>query len=291
VSGRRPGEGQAGGSWAWRRRRLRPLVVAGLAAAAVALYLFPLYWMVISGFKTQAEIFADPPTFFPRAPNLDAFRDIVLRENVLRYLRNSVMIAAPVTILTAALSAMGAYAMARLKSRLVDVALVTVLLLQVFPEALLATPIFIIFKSLGLVDTLAGVVLATSARALAFALVILRPMVRQIPIQLEEASRVDGCTTWQTFRLVVLPLMRVPIAVVAAITFAQAYGQFVYPLTLLSGQELQPGTVGLYGFIGAEVQDWHRVMAFATLFVMPILVLFLVLQRRIVSGLTAGALR
>lgn len=282
---------RSGGGWSRLRRRLRPLVYAALAAATVALYLFPLYWMAISGFKTQAEIFADPPTFLPVAPSLDAFRDIVLRENVLRYLRNSVMIALPVTVLTTVLSAMGAYAMARLKSRLVDVALVTVLLLQVFPEALLATPIFIIFKGLGLVDTLAGVVLATSARAVAFALVILRPMVRQIPIQLEEASRVDGCTTWQTFRLVVLPLMRVPLTVVAAITFAQAYGQFVYPLTLLSTQELQPGTVGLYGFIGAEVQDWHRVMAFATLFVMPILILFLVLQRRIVSGLTAGALR
>jgi multiple sugar transport system permease protein len=280
MSGRRP-----------TLRRLRPYLVSGIAVAAVAIYLFPLYWMAISGFKTQSEIFSDPPTFVPMAASLEAYRDIVLRENVLRYLRNSVMIALPVTVLTTILSAMGAYALARLQSRLVDIALVTILLLQVFPEALLATPIFIIFKYLGLVDTLLGVVLATSARALAFALVILRPMVRQIPLQLEEASRVDGCTTWQTFRLVVLPLMRVPLSVVAAITFAQAYGQFVFPLTLLSDHQLQPGTVGLYGFIGAEVQDWHRVMAFATLFVLPILILFLALQRRIVSGLTAGALR
>jgi multiple sugar transport system permease protein len=269
----------------------RGVAIAAIMWLAVALYLFPLYWMAISGFKTQSEIFADPPTFIPVLPNLDAFRDIVLRENVLRYLRNSVMIAAPVTVVTVILGAMGAYAMARLASRLVDAALVTVLLLQVFPEALLATPIFIIFKMLGLVDTLLGVVLATSARALAFALVILRPMMRQIPVELEEASRVDGCTPWQTFRLVALPLMRVPLTVVAAITFAQAYGQFVYPLTLLSDHRLQPGTVGLYGFIGAEVSDWHRVMAFATLFVLPILILFLALQRRIVSGLTAGALR
>jgi multiple sugar transport system permease protein len=142
-----------------------------------------------------------------------------------------------------------------------------------------------------LLNTLLAVVLATSARSLAFGLVILRPMVRQIPYELEEASRVDGCTQWQTFRLVVLPLLRVPLMVVAAITFAQAYGQFVYPLTLLSAQEVQPGTVGLYGFIGAEVADWHRVMAFASVFVVPVLLLFLALQSRIVSGLTAGALK
>ena len=116
-------------------------------------------------------------------------------------------------------------------------------------------------------------------------------MFRQLPGELEEASRVDGCTAWQTFLRIVLPLMRVPLLVVGAITFTQAYGQFVYPLTLLSTQELQPGTVGIYGFIGAEVADWHRVMAFASLFVLPVLLMFLLLQSRIISGITAGALK
>jgi len=275
-----------------RWRSLRAQWPSLVAAVAVAFYLFPLYWMLVSGFKTPAEIVANPPSLFPRTLSLDAFRNVILQENVLRYLRNSITIAIPVTIVTTALAAIGAYAMARLRSRrLVEFTLVLVLLLQVFPEALLATPVFIIFKSLGLLNTLLAVVLATSARSLAFGLVILRPMVRQIPFELEEASRVDGCTPWQTFRLIVLPLLRVPLLVVAAITFAQAYGQFVYPLTLLSAQEVQPGTVGLYGFIGAEVADWHRVMAFASIFVVPVLLLFLALQSRIISGLTAGALK
>jgi multiple sugar transport system permease protein len=271
--------------WVWR---YGPTV---LACAGLAIYLFPIYWMMISGFKTQAEIFSDPPTLFPRNPSLDAFRYVLLQENILRYFRNSVVIAVPVTVITLVLSTVGAYAMSRLRTRLVDVALITVLLLQVFPEALLATPVFLIFKSIGLVNTIPAVVLATSTRSLAFALVILRPMFRQVPIELEEASKVDGCSQFQTFRYVVLPLMRVPLLVVGAITFAHAYGQFVYPLTLLSSHELQPGTVGIYGFIGAEVADWHRVMAFASLFVIPILILFLVLQNKIVSGITAGALK
>ncbi len=269
-------------------RRHWPTLVAGLG---VGLYLFPIYWMLISGFKTQGEIFSDPPTFIPRAPTLEAFHFVILRENLLRYLRNSLMIAAPVTLITLFLSAMGAYAMSRLKTRFVDAALVAVLLLQVFPEALLATPVFIIFKSIGLVNTMTAVVLATSTRSLAFALIILRPMFRQVPIELEEASYVDGCGQLQAFLRIVLPLMRVPLLVVGAITFAQAYGQFVYPLTLLSSQELQPGTVGIFGFIGAEVADWHKVMAFSSLFVIPILTLFLVLQNKIVSGITAGALK
>jgi multiple sugar transport system permease protein len=273
------------------KRRVLRYVPTLIAIASVAVYLFPLYWMLISGFKTQAEIFADPPTFWPRNPTLESFRTVIGEQNIARYLRNSVMIAAPVAGITVMLSAMGAYAMSRMRSRLVDVVLVIVLLLQVFPEALLATPVFVIFRAIGLVNSILAVVLATSARSVAFALVILRPMFRQVPIELEEASRVDGCTQFATFWRIVVPLMRVPLLVVGAISFAQAYGQFVYPLTLLSSQDLQPGTVGIFSFIGAEVADWHHVMAFSSLFVIPLLVMFLLLQSRIVSGLTAGALK
>jgi multiple sugar transport system permease protein len=257
----------------------------------VAIYLFPIYWMFASGLKTSAEIFANPPTLVPRSPSLDSFYYVFQRENILRYLRNSITIAAPVTILTLLLGTMGAYAMSRLRTRLVDVALITVLMLQVFPEALLATPMFIIFRTLDILNTFGAVILATTSKTLAFALVILRPMFRQVPIELEEASRVDGCGPLQTFWMIVLPLMRIPIIVVGTITFVQAYGQFVYALTLLSEQQLQPATVGIYGFVGAEYADWHRVMAFSSVFVLPIITVFLLLQRKIVAGLTAGALK
>ena len=270
---------------------LRRYAPTAITLVCVAVYLFPLYWMLISGFKTQAEIFADPPTFWPRYPTLDSFRVVVVEQNIVRYLRNSLIIAAPVAGVTIVLSAMGGYAMSRMRSRLVDVALVVILLLQVFPEALLATPVFVIFRAVGLVNSILAVVLTTSARSVAFALVILRPMFRQVPIELEEASCVDGCTPFGTFWRIVVPLMRVPLLVVGAISFAQAYGQFVYPLTLLSSQDLQPGTVGIFSFIGAEVADWHHVMAFSSLFVIPLLAMFLLLQRKIVAGLTAGALK
>ena len=262
-----------------------------IAVAGVAVYLFPIYWMFTSGLKTSAEIFVTPPTLFPQEPSFAAFTYVFARENVLRYLGNSLSIAIPVTLLTAAMGACGGYALSRLKSRLVDAALVAILMLQVFPDALLATPMFIIFKTLGLLNTFAAVILATTSKTLAFALVILRPMFRQVPVELEEAALVDGCGAFQAFRLIVLPLMRVPLMVVCALSFVQAYGQFVYALTLLSRQDLQPATVGIYSFVGAEYADWNRVMAFSSVFVVPILILFLALQRRIVAGLTAGALK
>jgi len=279
-----------------RALRRLPLIRRGwlytiVAVAGVAIYLFPIYWMFVSAFKDSAEIFANPPTLVPRHPSLGAYQYVFWRENVLRYLRNSLTIAIPVTLLTVAMGAAGGYALSRLRSRLVDAALLIVLLLQVFPDALLATPMFIIFRNIGLINSFAAVILATTSKTLAFALVILRPLFRQVPIELEEASMVDGCGQWQTFCRIVLPMMQIPLVVVGAISFVQAYGQFVYALTLLSGQDLQPATVGIYSFIGAEYADWHRVMAFASVFVAPILVLFLLLQRRIVSGLTAGALK
>jgi multiple sugar transport system permease protein len=273
------------------RRTRRHLAFTVVAFAGAAIYLFPIYWMLISGFKSPSEIFANPPSFFPKAPNLEAFYSVFVQENIARYLVNSVIIAVPVTLLTLALGAIGAYAMSRMRSRLVDVALVMVLLLQVFPEALIATPIFIIFKWLGLLNTFLAVILATTSKTLAFALVILRPMFLQVPSELEDAAHVDGCTRFQAFWRIVMPLMRAPLLVVGAISFAQAYGEFVYPITLLNQQNLQPGSVGIYAFIGAEFADWHRVMAFASIYVLPILAMFLLLQRKIVSGLTAGALK
>lgn len=267
------------------------LAYTAAGGAFVLVYLFPIYWMFISGFKSSAEIFANPPTFFPRAPSVEAFEYVFFRENVLRYLRNSLIIAVPVTILTVVLGSMGAYAMSRIHSRIVDLALIAVLLLQIFPDALLVTPMFIIFRTMDLLNTYAAVILAATSKTLAFALVILRPLFKQMPIELEEASVVDGCNRFQTFWHIVLPVMRVALVVVAAISLVQAYGQFVYALTLLSEQELQPATVGIYGFVGAEYADWHRVMAFSSIFVLPILVLFLALQNKIVSGLTAGALK
>ena len=277
---------------AWLRLpRGNSLVWTVVGVLGVALYLFPIYWMFVSGLKTASEIFANPPTLFPRNPTLDTFEYVIVRENVLRYLRNSLTIALPVTAITLVLGSMGGYAMSRIRSRIVDVALMTVLLLQVFPEALLATPMFIIFRTLEILNTFTAVILATASKTLAFALVILRPMFQQVPVEIEEASLVDGCSQFQSFWRIVLPLMRVPLIVVGSLSFVQAYGQFVYAFTLMSRNELQPATVGIYSFVGAEYADWHRVMAFSSMFVLPILVVFLLLQNKIVAGLTAGALK
>jgi multiple sugar transport system permease protein len=120
---------------------------------------------------------------------------------------------------------------------------------------------------------------------------MLRTTFAQIPVELEEAARVDGCSRMKAFLSVTLPLARVGYIVVGALVFLLAYGEFVYPVSLVNKNELQPATVGLYGFVGADYSDWSNAMAFASVFVTPVIVIFMLLQRRIVSGLTAGALK
>ncbi len=266
-------------------------LLAGIGAFITGLYLFPVYWMYISSVKPSSELNASPPTLVPHQFTLDAYEWIFQRENIARFLMNSFFISASVTVLTLVLAIGAAYALARVRSLWADIVLIGVMLSQVLSPALLVTPMFVIFRQMDLVNTYAAVILATVTKTLPFAVIMLRTTFAQIPVELEEAARVDGCSRLKALVLVVLPLVRTGLLVVGTLTFLLAYGEFVYPVSLLNKNELQPATVGLYSFVGADYSDWTNAMAFASVFVTPVIVIFVFLQRRIVSGLTAGAIR
>lgn len=273
------------------QRRARDYTLAAMGLFIAGLYLFPVYWMYVSSIKASFELNAAKPTLLPQSPTLAAYAWIFVRENVGRYLTNSVIIASAVTALTLILATGAAYTLSRIRSLWMDAVLVGIMLSQVLPPALLATPMFVIFKQLGLVNTQTAVVLATTTKTLPFAVIMLRTAFAQIPTELEEAARVDGCNRVSAFLRVTLPLARAGYIVVGTLVFLLAYGEFVYPVSLVNKNELQPATVGLYGFVGADYSDWGNAMAFASVIVTPVILIFVVLQRRIISGLTAGALK
>lgn len=270
---------------------MRQWLLMGFGLLIALSYLFPFYWMVVSALKTASEVNAVTPTMFPHEPTLNAFRWIFERENIGRYLANSFLISGGSTALTLLLATGAAYALSRVRSIWMDAVLVGVMLSQVLPPPLLVTPMFVIFRQLDLVNTYAAVILATTSKTLPFAVIMLRTTFAQIPIEIEEAARVDGCSRLMAFLQVTLPLARVGYIVVGSLVFLQAYGEFVYPVSLMNKQSMQPATVGLYGFVGADYSDWGNAMAFATVMVLPVLIIFVALQKRIVSGLTAGALK
>jgi len=271
----------------WTQRLL--LLVALLLAA---LYLFPLYWMYVTSLKTGSEIFATPPGLAPSNPQWGVFGYVWELRGMGRFLWNSVVIASGTMVLTAVLGTGCAYVLARYRNFWIDVALFLVLMLQVLPASLMITPIFVGFAQLGLLNhPQLAVVLAITAKAMPFFVVLVRASFMSVPAELEEAALVDGNSRAGAFWSIVLPLARNGILVSAILIFMQAFGEFVYSKSMIPAVELQPASVGLNAFMGPNTTEWNNIMAYATIYVTPILAAFVILQRRIVAGLTSGALK
>ena len=262
-----------------------------LGTLIVAIYLFPVYWMAATSLKSLRDIFAVPPSLVPIPPVLESYSQAVINNPlVIKAILNSVVISVGTLVLTLVLAAPAAYALARLRLRFTALALLILLLAQMLPTILIAGPLFVIFSQFGLVDSYAAVILAdTTIITLPFAVIVLRPFFLSVPKDLEEAAMIDGASRLGAFWRVVLPLVRPGLITVGAFAFLFAWGEFVFGLTLLTSEGLQPVTVALNKFIGQFSTRWNNLMAVSTAVAIPIVLIFAVLQRYIVSGITAGA--
>ena len=263
-----------------------------IAIIMAAIYLFPLYWMCITALKTGSEMFATPPSFWPSTAQWNTFVYVWESRNMGRYLWNSTIIAFGSVALIAVLGTGCAYVLARYRNGWVDIGLFLILMLQVLPASLMITPIFVGFSQVGLLDyPRFAVILAIAAKSMPFFVVLVRATFMAVPMELEEAALVDGNSRIGAFFNIVLPLARNGILVSAILIFMQAFGEFVYSKSMIQNVELQPASVGLNSFMGPNTSEWNNIMAYAIMYVTPILAIFVLLQRRIVSGLTSGALK
>ena len=270
--------------------KYRLLFVTAVVLAII--YLFPLYWMYLSSLKTTSDMFATPPTFHVSNPQWHVYGDVWLGLNMGHYIWNSVVIATGSVALVTILGTGLAYVLARYRNISIDIGLFLILMLQVLPASLMITPIFVGFSQIGVLGfPRFAVILATAAKTMPFFVVLVRATFMGVPQELEEAALVDGNSRVGAFFNIVLPLARNGILVAAILIFMQAFGEFVYSKSMIQNIELQPSSVGLYSFIGPNTSEWNKIMAFAAMYVTPILAIFVLLQRRIVSGLTSGALK
>lgn len=258
----------------------------------LAIFLFPIYWMIATAVKPTTQIFADPPQIIPTHVDFSVWRErIFSNPRIMRYFLNSIVIGFGTTILTLALAAPASYALARLpvrgKSLLLSLSLTSLL----FPAIMLALPFFVMFSRLGLTDSYAGLILANTTLALPFAIVVLRPFFLAIPAELTDAAQIDGCTSFGAFLRVILPLATPGLFTAAVFTFLFGWSDLVFALSLTTEESMRPVTAGLWNFIGSNVTQWNAVMAFSTLAMLPPLAVFLVSQRYVVAGLTAGAVK
>ncbi|WP_435170882.1 carbohydrate ABC transporter permease [Falsirhodobacter sp. 1013] len=270
---------------------IRRYGLLAIALLIVVLYLFPLYWMYVTALKTGTEIFANPLTFWPRDPQVQIV-EVWTRLRMDVYLRNSLMIAGGVTVIVAVLGTGCAYVLARIRNRWMDAVLFGVLMMQVLPSSLMITPIFVSFNQMGLLEyPRLSVILAQAAKVMPLYIVLVRATFLQVPRELEEAALVDGNSRIGAFITIIVPLARNGVLVTSVLIFLQSFGEYVYSRSLISDRALQPATVGLQSFMGPNSSDWAGVMTYSAIYVTPILIVFVLLQRQIVSGLTSGALK
>nr|WP_106743411.1 carbohydrate ABC transporter permease [Yoonia maritima] len=267
-------------------------IYLGAAIVFAIIYLFPLYWMYVTALKSGSEIFAYPPTFIPKDPQWGVFSHVWDVRGMGRFIWNSLVIATGTMILVAGLGTGCSYVLARYRNIWIDVALFLVLMLQVLPASLMITPLFVGFSAVGLLDyPRFAVILAVTAKAMPFFVILVRATFMAVPAELEEAALVDGNSRVGAFVSVVLPLARNGVLVSAILIFMQAFGEFVYSKSIIQDVNLQPASVGLNAFMGPNTVEWNNIMAYATIYVTPILAAFVLLQQRIVAGLTSGALK
>lgn len=276
-------------------QRSRPLATAGkyVALAAYLVFLaFPLFWLLVTAFKTPTEIARLDPTFVPHQPTLDNFRAAFAEQPMVRSIGNTLTVAGSAAIVTVLLSVPAAYVMARYRSVVSRGAMVWVLLSQLFPFILVAIPLFLLLRSMYLFDTQLGLVIVYVVWGLPFALWMLRSYVSSIPVELEEAAAMDGAGRLRTLVNVIAPLLMPGIVASGLFAFVTAWNEFFFALVLLKSPELSTLSLTLVKFVGAEgVARLGPLAAASLVATVPSLVFFAIIQRRLVGGLLGGAVK
>lgn len=271
------------------KRRLQTLVL-NLALAAMALAtVAPLAWMLAASFMPAGQANAEPPPLWPTEPTLDHYRELFQRLDLGRSLLNSVVLASSVTAVSLILNSMAGYAFARLRFRGRDRVFNLLLAALVIPSQVAMLPLFLMLKQLGLVNTYLGVILPGMASI--FGIFLVRQFALSIPQDLLEAARVDGASEWRIFRMVVLPLLRPILVTLGVFVFMGTWNDFMWPLIVLTDDSMYTLPVALANLMGEHFQDTELMMAGSVLTVLPVLVLFLSVQRSYIEGMMMGSLK
>jgi len=252
--------------------------------------LFPFLWFVLTSFKTQLEVESIPPIFWPTG-NLAFYRSALVDHHLSSYLLNSLLVAGFTTLISLFLALPAAYALARFNLRGKGLILGGLLILSMFPPLVIAGPVWQILERLGGLNTLWGLILPYVSLTLPVAIWILATFFKDLPFELEEAARVDGCTTPQILITIMIPLASPGIFTAAILTFIYAWNEFFFALLILTDPVKQTLPVGIALFQGEFTMPWGEIAAASVLATLPLILLILFFQRGIISGLSAGAVK
>jgi ABC-type glycerol-3-phosphate transport system permease component len=260
-----------------------------VTAVIVGLMLFPLAWAVLSSLTPESRLFQGPA--LPQALVLDHYRALFDARDFWTPIRNSIIVAGATTLFAVTLGTACAYALARLRFRGKALALAFVLAVSMFPQVSIVSPLFLMLRELRLLDTYPGLVLPYLTFAMPLTIWMLVGFFRQLPPDLEDAAFMDGASRWRTIRDVLLPLAAPGIATTAILTFLYCWNEFLFALSFALGPDSYTVPVAIALFRGQYQVPWGEILAAAVIATVPVAVMVLVAQRRIVAGLTAGAVK
>lgn len=274
-----------------RRSRLTRILTVELPILViVAFAIAPYVWMVLTSIKPDADITVFPVRYLPQQVTFGHYRVLLEQTSFLGNLLNSLVIALGAVALGLFASIPAAYAFSRFRFRGRQVLMTQFLVINLFPVVLLIIPLFVMMRSLGLLDTHLGIILGHATFAIPFSVWMLTSYMSGIPPELDEAAMMDGATRLQAIVLVILPLLMPGVVTTGIYIFVTSWNEYLFAM-MLSGDAVRTVTVALQLFIGEFTVQWGLLTAGGTLVALPVTILFLIVQRRLVGGLTAGAVK
>ncbi|MCA0986624.1 carbohydrate ABC transporter permease [Guptibacillus algicola] len=261
-------------------------------AVFVFVVMFPFLWMLASSIKPLSELFGEKAfSPFTSNPTLQNYVSVFVEYPFMRYLWNSFVVAGVTTVYTVLVASFAAYAIARLNFRGKPIILGVVLSVSMFPQIATISPIYIFLKNLGLTNSYLGLIIPYTTITLPLSIWILVTFFRKIPFDLEEAARIDGASLWQTYWKVIMPLAVPGIFTTAILVFIAAWNEFLFALTINTADKFKTVPVGIALFQGQFTIPWGEISAATVVVTIPLVIMVLIFQRRIVSGLTSGSVK
>lgn len=274
------------------KTRIQRALLFAVALVIFVILLFPIYWMIVCSIQQNSRLYVMPPEWFPSAPTLQNYAALLTDGYFLPYYRNSLIVSAGATALTMLTTVLCGYAFSRFRYRVNGFLITAMLTTSMFPVVSQLISIYSTFKKFGLINTHQGLMLVTTSVSLPFCVLMLKGFFDDVPLVLEEAARIDGCSRAGILFRVALPLVKPGILAVGIYTFMRAWDDYQYALTLITRDELRTLGPGISIRYMGEIQySWGQTLAVAVAASLPILLIFIFLQKYMVSGLTSGAVK
>lgn len=252
---------------------------------------FPLFWIIISSLKGKGELTGNPTAFWPKTWTLDYYTHVIEDLKFFVNIRNSVWISLVTTLIAITIASLAAYGIVRFFEKLGSAMSKLLVTTYIFPPILLAIPYSVVMGKLGLVNTRFGLIIVYLSFSVPYAVWLLTGFFRSVPLEIEEAARIDGANKIQTFVKVVLPLVAPGVVATAIYTFINTWNEFLYALILMNDSKKMTVAVALRSLDGAEILDWGDMMAASVLVVLPSVIFFCFIQNKIAGGMSDGAVK